>query len=351
MEVCLSNSDDMNERIEAEAAAWMVQLASGQVTASDLARLGAWRNQSPAHEAAFTFAQQTWQDLEALRGELPFMSLESDAHLRPQSQRQTFFRHGDDRSPLPAGERDRVRGVKRNFLVGFPVPLVFLIAVSLAVYVADPITFLQADYHTGIGEIRQFSLPDGTTAQLNTHSALALHFGERERRVEVLYGEATFTVAREKTRPFVVEAGDVEARALGTRYVVRTDRERIDVTVLRHRVAIARRNSLSEVVGSAGQRVRCDASGPCGPVEAIDTTSATAWQRGKLIFDRAPLSAVVAELGRYRRGFILVADNELATRTVSGVFRLDELDAALDTIIAELDLKAVQLSSLLTLLY
>lgn len=322
----MSHPGDLNERIEAEAAAWMVKVTSGQATSGDLARLRVWRRQSPAHEAAFLFAQQTWRDLEALRGELPLASTESDAQVPPSAQARFLL-------CTPA---------RRVFLSAWTTAAVMIISVGLAFYAANPIAWLRADYHTTTGEVQQLSLPDGTTAHLNTTSAIALHFGEQERRVEVLYGEAAFSVAREKSRPFIVETFEVEMRALGTRFVVRADQGQVQVTVLHHQVAVSTPNDLPRVI-RRGQTVRCDASSRCGPVTAVNLSSASAWQRGKLIFDRVPLSAVIAELQRYRHGFVVLASNQLAQRRVSGMFRLDELDAALDTIITELKIKATRL--------
>jgi transmembrane sensor len=227
---------------------------------------------------------------------------------------------------------------------------IMLIAIGLVFYVTHPTAWLQADYHTKMGEVQQLALPDGTTAHLNTHSAIALHFGERERRVEVLYGETAFTVAREKSRPFIVETLNVQAHALGTCFTVRVDQGQVQVTVLRHQVVVSTRGGFPGVILHRGQTIRCAASSSCGPITTVDVNATTAWQRGKLIFDRVPLSTVVAELLRYRRGFIVIISDELAQRTVSGVFRLDELDVAVDTIITELKMEAIRLP-FVTLLY
>ena len=125
----------------------------------------------------------------------------------------------------------------------------------------------------------------------------------------------------------------------------------VEVIVLEHYVAVSTSSSPTEVVLSAGQAVSYSASGTVGPARQIAPRVATAWQRGRLLFDNVPLSTVITELNRYRHGVIVIANEALARRTVSGVFRIDELDAALDTIIAELDLRAVRVSLLFTLLY
>ena len=82
---------------------------------------------------------------------------------------------------------------------------------------------LEADYHTAPGESRSMMLADGSAVQLDTDIALAVRFNGQERKVELLSGEASFTVAPmqgAETRPFVVEVANGMARALGTQFMV-----------------------------------------------------------------------------------------------------------------------------------
>jgi transmembrane sensor len=69
------------------------------------------------------------------------------------------------------------------------------------------------------------------------------------------------------------------------------------------------------------------------------------------VFDRARLADVVAELNRYRRGRIVIADGVMAERHVSGFFQTDDLDGALSAISRELDVRTVNLPPFMTLLY
>lgn len=58
----------------------------------------------------------------------------------------------------------------------------------------------------------------------------------------------------------------------------------------------------------------------------------TAWQQGQLVFRGASVKEVVEQVNRYRRGQVAVLNEALAQQRVSGVFRLDALDTAIETI-------------------
>ncbi|MCM2127548.1 hypothetical protein NC970_24390, partial [Pseudomonas aeruginosa] len=76
----------------------------------------------------------------------------------------------------------------------------------------------------------------------------------------------------------------------------------------------------------------------------------TSWRRGLLVFDEQPLGEVVARLNRYRPGHLLVAPGALAQRRVSGVFRVADLEASLQSISDELGVRSLGLAGV-TLLY
>src|SRR3546814_9188586 len=60
---------------------------------------------------------------------------------------------------------------------------------------------------TALGEIRRVPLADGSVASINTSSDLAVSMVAKSRNVVLREGENWFQVARDKSRPFVVEAG------------------------------------------------------------------------------------------------------------------------------------------------
>jgi transmembrane sensor len=94
---------------------------------------------------------------------------------------------------------------------------------------------------------------------------------------------------------------------------------------------------------AAGQGVRYGVSGFTTPVQPVDVTSATAWRRGKLIFNHRPLAEVVLELERYQFSRIVFANGDLRAMPVTGVFDLDDPDGTMRTIEQTLAIKVTRL--------
>jgi len=321
------------QTVEAEAAAWVVRLDAGPLDPAVQQAFEAWLEKSETHSAAFALARTTWAELEGLRG-------------APRGAVTTLLQTAEQRQSVPAPLPRRP--VSRRW-VWHSLAASVLLAVGLGAYQgADPLIALRADYWTAPGATRTIMLPDGSTVQLNTDSAIALRYGADRRGIELLEGEASFSVAKVANgdrRPFVVSAAGGTIRALGTRFVVHRQDVAVDVTVLDHRVEV----SASEgaviirpgIILHPAQAVRYDSQSGLGEVRRIDPERATAWLQDRLVFDKMPLAQAVAELNRYRRGRIVIMAPALARRRVSGVFRLDDLHGAIDIIATELGARVV----------
>lgn len=314
-------------RIERRAAEWAVRRADPAFREADRRALQRWLDRDPAHAVAFAAALESWTELGDLR---------PAPGLWPR--------------PAPAPARR---------LAVWPARVALAASLLLAVlaglrYGGDLLLALEADYRSGRTEQLALTLPDGSQVELNGNSAIALDFDERQRRMRLLRGEALFHAAplgEGESRPFVVEAADGTSRALGTVFAVRRDDsagEAVVVSMLEHAVEVTAASGDSLVL-SERERVRYDAGG-LGAVAALDA-DALAWREGLLVFDRVPLSQAVAELNRYRREPLLLGDEALGRLLVSGVFRLDDLDAAVQTIAGALRVEVVTIPLVMTLLY
>ncbi|EPB7750450.1 TPA: FecR family protein, partial [Pseudomonas aeruginosa] len=215
-----------------------------------------------------------------------------------------------------------------------------------------------ADHATGKGEVRILRLVDGSEVELDAQSAIDVAYDSRERRVRLLEGSAIFRAAPRagrETRPFVVESAGGSTRALGTRFLVsRNDDGSVQVGVLEHRVAVALAHPRTGTVGrrelGEGESLRYSAEGGVEAPLGGRLDDLTSWRRGLLVFDEQPLGEVVARLNRYRPGHLLVAPGALAQRRVSGVFRVADLEASLQSISDELGVRSLGLAGV-TLLY
>ncbi|MFN4281245.1 MAG: FecR family protein [Alphaproteobacteria bacterium] len=324
--------EDLRRRdaIDGEAAAWVVRLDGGSLSAADRAAFAAWLARDPGHAAAFAYACDLW-------GDPAWKSLATELLSPSPSFRRAPRRRAIWASALAAG--------------------LALFAVLGWQRVGDPWTALNADYRSARGEVRALTLDDGSLVQLNTASAIAVDYDGQTRRVRLLAGEALFApspLSDAERRPFVVAAGEMTARALGTRFVVAREPDSgVSVAVLEHEIEVEARDAegtRERVTLSPGQSLRY-AAAQLGTVRETDVAHIADWSRGQLLFDRVPLSQAVAALNRYRAERIVVTSDELARRRVSGLFKIDDLSGALDVIAAELGARSVRVPLVATLLY
>ncbi|MFS0828155.1 FecR domain-containing protein [Pseudomonas phoenicis] len=200
-----------------------------------------------------------------------------------------------------------------------------------------PLPDLLADARTAVGEHRTVLLHDGSRLQLNTATALDIRYSSVLREVRLLRGEILVETAHEaQARPFVVHTAQGSIRALGTRFLVRADEGQTRVCVLQHAVEVRSAKRLSPTRVDAGQQVRLR-QGEVGAVCPADPQSA-AWTQGMLVVDGWRLHEVIAELQRYRPGYLGCAEAVVELR-ISGTFHLADIDAVLGNLASTLPLR------------
>ena len=192
-------------------------------------------------------------------------------------------------------------------------------------------------YTTTVAGYERARLDDGSTLELNAASAVRVQFTPAERRVQLESGEAHFAVAHDTARPFIVSAGPIAVRAVGTAFNVRyTAGGDIEVTVTEGKVSVSGvervdPNALSAAIFvSAGQRIVLPHHAPPPTVEQVDPATlraALAWQSRLADFADAPLTDVIARFNARSRVQLFLADEKLADRRIGGTFALDEAEA------------------------
>jgi transmembrane sensor len=196
------------------------------------------------------------------------------------------------------------------------------------------------------------ALSDGSVVELKDGSRIAVDFSAERRQVR-LAGEAHFKVAHEPARPFVVDAGGVLVRAVGTAFNVRIDSDAVQVLVTEGRVrvqspaqtpgaALAESESESSFI-VAGQRAvvtRLAAASPqISDVSALEIAEALDWQAPRLQFFETPLAAAITEFNAHNRMRLVLAEPELGTVPIGGTFRVDNVEGFVRLLEATLDIR------------
>lgn len=204
--------------------------------------------------------------------------------------------------------------------------------------------YLLADHRTAPGERLTITLDDGSRITLNTDSAIDAQYTGQERRIVLRRGEILVEVSADPQRPFVVESRRATACALGTQYVVRDDADATRVAVIESTVEACSRAVGTCTTLAPGSATRITDEG-VGATEAADIDALIGWRDGVLAVDDKPLTEVLAELERYRRGTLYYDPEALQGLSVSGVFPLDDTDRALAALSANLPLRITRFTS------
>ncbi len=182
------------------------------------------------------------------------------------------------------------------------------------------------------GEQLTHRMEDGSVLRLNTDTVALVTYSAGRREVALQRGQALFEVAHDTARPFAVIAGNAEVVAVGTAFEVFLRAGVTQVTVTEGRVKVAAVGTgagFAPVLLGAGEQLRMRDGRMLSAPAKVDTSRATAWMQRRIVFEGWPLSAVAAEFNRYGEKPIEIASPELARRSISGSFSIDEFDAFL----------------------
>ncbi|GAB4070679.1 FecR domain-containing protein [Ancylobacter sonchi] len=291
------------DALQREAIGWVTRLTSGEATVEDAQQLQAWRGRSRAHEEAFRLASQTWRHAGLL----------ATANVR------------------------RPALTRRLVLVGAGTALAAgWVGVSLGLL--PGLDQIMSDYATGVGEQASFALPDGSMIYLDGATALDVDLTQDARTAKLVNGAAAFDIAA-GAFPFRVAAGPCVISANDADFTLTAGSGPIRIECTRGSLAIS--GAVTARL-NAGERITLAPDYPA-EAEPMNPTMAGAWRRGLLVFENRPLSEVVDDINRHRRGRVVLARPGLGARRVDGVFHLQRPDEIVDNLVASLALSETRL--------
>jgi transmembrane sensor len=318
-----SSSDISNPTADERASYWAARLDGSVLSAPDQLALEAWLAEDPVHRTLLSHYCQFSADLELL---LPVL-VESGAVDRPQEltlQRRAW-----------------------NFKWMAAAAFVAVALVAAGLWLSRP-GMQAASLATAAAQRQTLTLADGTRAELNAQTSLQIEIGPVERRVRLAGGEAFFTVTKDKNRPFIVETPAGSVRVTGTVFNVRTESTAaLEVVVVEGSVQVrpgeaATGRPVEPVMLAPRDKLSAGVDGvTVQKLSAGALDDILAWRRGQIVFEGAPLSAVLARFARYH-GRGITAAPEVANLRVGGRYSLDDLDAFLGALETVLPVRATR---------
>jgi transmembrane sensor len=187
-------------------------------------------------------------------------------------------------------------------------------------------------YATRAGEVRSFTLADGSTVLLNGASRVSARIGQGRREVALEAGEALFDVEHDEARPFRVSAGQGRVTVLGTRFDLALNGRSVDLAVERGLVRFdSSEGGATAVLVPAAHRSALVDGRIARPI-ALEGASASGWRDGWLQVADMPLEQVVPQLQRWTARTITVADPALLRKRIAGRFRLSQPGTVLENL-------------------
>lgn len=277
------------------ASVWLERVHSGNWTEQNQEELDAWLAESSAHRAAYWRLEDAWSNASRLTALRPPMQ-------QPTAKRRIF--------PMLA----RTAAV---------IAVVGALGVVGAKYIASPETHT---YATGLGGRETLALSDGSHIELNTNTVLRVATNTSKRTVWLDKGEAYFQIRHDAAHPFVVFAAGHRITDLGTKFLVRQDKGRVEVALMEGSArldsddAIHARSAVltpGEVAVATADKLAVTQR----PVRKL--TSELSWRQGQLIFTETTLGDAAAEFNRYGITKLVVNDPAVARMKINGTFPTD----------------------------
>jgi transmembrane sensor len=285
-----------------EAAEWLMRLSENDLSDHERAEWERWKISSPERDRAWARAQLLQSKLGGLPPSLAMSALDRPSH------------------------------PERRAALGKLALLLAVMPVGWGSWKLAQTQQWTADYRTRVGERRELTLADGSRITLNTDSAIDVRYDRQQRLVHLREGEILVQTAQDPSRPFLVSTRQGRMQALGTRFTVRELSGRTHLAVLEGavKVMLAENTQTAPLIVNAGQRTDFSAQ-TFGTLTATDR-NVGAWTRGMLMADKMRLADFVAELTRYRRGFVRY-DPAIADLRISGAFPISDPQRTLNMLV------------------
>ena len=325
-------TETMDSRPTYNEIPWQLIISAlqGELSPEENVRFGEWLAASPVNRETYEQLLNMWKE------EMADYSMYRQAdETQGWEAFQRKLQSTQEEKPIIA-RRGFGRQPSRLRHWSIAAVLVLLTAGTALWYISGKDEGLQ--YETAIGEQRTLSLPDGSTLvlQSNTRVRVAGNYNKTTRTITLLGGKASFDVAHQQQRPFVVEMDAATVKDIGTSFTIDKSPDSITVAVSQGKIAFTEKVTGAMRELGAGEAVCLYTSlERRGEVRASKTIEDST----SLRFDNAVLTTVISALEKRFGRQILLGDTSIAQRRLTVHLDGESFDDALKTICFSLHLQ------------
>lgn len=297
----------------------------GNLSAEDAQQLEDWKKSSADHLKAYS-------ELMALQDHLELLALRKQ--IDPEKAWKKF-------APALSGRQDKaaLKVIRlRNYYTWIGTA-----AVIIAVMFVVGLGFFtnEKTISTAKNEHKKVVLPDGSEIMMNERTTLSYNSREflKNRVVKLIGGEAFFDVQHEEHHPFLIDAGEVNIRDIGTSFNLKMDTAQIVVVVNSGEVALENPDLNNKLFLSENERGTFDRKTKRMTASKNTDINYKSWFDQKLSFTQTPLSEVADHLYSAFGTVIIFQDPELKNRKLTAYFNHQSEDQIMEIITATLQLQ------------
>lgn len=223
--------------------------------------------------------------------------------------------------------------IRRSFMrIAACAAVVSTIAVSLFYWNENRLLTKYNDMtvEVGQGQKSDISLPDGTLVHLNADSKLCYgsNFNGKQRQVELI-GEAYFDVAKDTRSPFIVKAGDIQVRALGTSFNVHAYPDDENITTYLAEGSVIISSSTQSLNLSPGEVAVYSLKKNRMIKKKEDDRLFIAWMNNEMVFNDEPILNIIKLLERNYNVKFEIKSDRLNSITFTGTLKNASLQSTL----------------------
>ena len=296
--------------IPEQAAEWLLRWHCGDLSIAERFEYLQWLKTSPVHIAETLRMCRLYSWLENTKLKLFITNEDSFSNVveLPPREREAVAARSVSRAGLW-----RVRIAAGAAAIGLAAVLGF----------AAKIVWFDHTLQTQASEWRSVPLSDGSSVTAAPYTKLYHKIGDQQRVITLTHGYAKFRVAKDPSRPFLVDAGGIVVQATGTQFGVELEEGLVTVTVSEGSVAVS--SAPDSSVQFAGVPVRVDeqltmTGGQEPVVLQVNAEESLGWADGRLYFkEGSQIRDAVVKFNRYN-GTKVFVDETTAARQWRGVF-------------------------------
>ena len=295
-----------------QAARWFARQRARVTSRTEQAAFRAWLEATPENGEAYRQLSELWDFAEKVRAEPGMLAARERALARyPSSQHR------------PRILRAALWAATAAIVAGAAAALLMMVQRSAPIQM----------FRTGVGQTANVGLVDGSRLTLDTDTVVRVRLTAHNRAIYLDRGRAYFKVAKDQSRPFIVNAAGHSVRATGTAFEVTAEPQRFEVLLVEGHVRVSTPSAKPLDNGKEGvytdlepgTRLSVTAS-RTWTLTKIDSSRELAWTEGQLRFDDKPLGEIVAEMNRYSHRKIVINDPAIANRLLYGAFMAGDVD-------------------------